>query len=122
MVWGASCRRFRRSTGQNEKALRSAKWTERVLVRTELALGSHGQDLGPVLLVVVEDEVSKRVVVRKRLAKLLRDPGRGRMLGYADVEHGAACVVDYEEDVEDAERRGRNGEEVHRGEDLTVIT
>ena len=74
----------------------------------------HGENVSPVLLVVVKHEVARRGLERKGFAKLLDNPRSGRMLGDADVEHGAACVVNDEEDVEHAEGR--------RGEDLAVVT
>ena len=70
--------------------------------RTRRAVGA-----GAARFVVVEDEVVRSGVVRERLAKLLDDPPSGRMLRHADVEH--------------AESRRRNGEEVHRKEDLAVV-
>ncbi len=68
----------------------------------------HGEDIGPVLLVVVKDEVARRGIEREGFAKLLDDPRSGRMLGYADVEHVESCRW--------------HDEEVRRGEDLAVVS
>ena len=48
---------------------------------------NHCEDISPVLLVVVEDEVARRGIEREGFAKLLDDPRSGRVLGDADVEH-----------------------------------
>ena len=42
------------------------------------------------------------------------------MFGDTDVEHGPTCVMHHKEDVEDAKGRGRDGKEVHGGQDLAV--
>jgi hypothetical protein len=61
------------------------------------------------------------LVVGERLAELLRDPGRRRMAGDADVCQHAPGVADDEEDAEHLERGGEDREEVDRGDDLAVV-
>ncbi len=50
--------------------------------------------------VAVEDEVSRRGVVRKRLTQLLRHPGRGRMERGVEVNDVPTAMLDDEEAVQ----------------------
>ena len=45
------------------------------------------EDIGPVILVVVKDEVTRRGIEREGFAQLLDVPPAGRMLRGADVEY-----------------------------------
>jgi len=63
--------------------------------------------------VAVENEVVRRGVIRKRLAKLLDDPGCQGMLGDIEMKNSSASVFDSEPDIEDAEGGRGYGEEVH---------
>ena len=81
----------------------------------------RGEDLVAVFGVAVEDQGARCLVVGERLAELLRDPGCRRMGGDTEVQQLAPSVMDDEEDVEHAERGGRDREAVDRGDDLAVV-
>jgi hypothetical protein len=93
----------------------------RDLFRAHSHVEDRGEDLIAVLAVTAEEEISRRLVVGKRLAQLLRDPACRRMFGGTDVDRHSSCIVDDEEDVEHAKGDGGDRKEVHRGDDLAVI-
>jgi hypothetical protein len=70
--------------------------------------------------VAIVDELLWCAVERERLAQLLRHPGRRWAAGDGAVDRLATSVADDDEDVEQAEGRRRNGEQVHRCERLSV--
>ncbi|MGB2602738.1 MAG: hypothetical protein WBC78_04045 [Candidatus Sulfotelmatobacter sp.] len=66
------------------------------------------------------DEPLSRLI-RKSLAQLLDDPTAGRMPRDIEVQNAFPVVDDDEEAVEHVEGKRRDGEEVHRRDDFTVI-
>ena len=66
---------------------------------------------------MIMKQVSRRLVLRKRIAKLLCRPGRGRMLGDRDVYDPATVVREDHEDKEQPEGRRGHDEEIG-GQDL----
>jgi len=70
----------------------------------------------------IKEQISRRRIIGKGLAELLDDPRTGRMPGDIAVKNTTPVVRDNEEAIEHAEGQRRHGEEVHRGDSLTVIT
>jgi hypothetical protein len=64
---------------------------------------------------------SRRRVVRKRFAKLLRHPGAGRMPGDVEMQDLTPVVGDHEEAIEHAKCQRWHSEEVHCGDSFTMI-
>jgi len=89
-------------------------------------LGAHGLDeldhRDAENRVAVEDEVSRRRIVRGRVPQLLNDPRRCRMKSGVEVQDAAATVLDDKEAVKQSERYRRNREQIHRGDFVLVIT
>ena len=65
------------------------------------------------LRIPIKDQIFGRSLVRERLAQLLRDPRAGRVPGDIEVQNASAVMGNDEEAIQDAERDGRDGEEVH---------
>ena len=70
----------------------------------------------------VKDQVARSGVVREGLTQLLHNPGAGRMLGHIEVQDAPPVMGNDKEAIELAEGKRRHGEEVHRGDRLTMIT
>ena len=77
--------------------------------------------LETILCVVVKDDEPVSRLIRKSLAQLLDDPTAGRMPRDIEVQYAFPVVADDEEAVEHVEGKRRDGEEVHRRDDFTVI-
>ena len=60
--------------------------------------------------------------VREGVAELLNHPASGWIPGHVEVKDPASPVVDREPHVERPEADGRNNEEVHPGDQVSVIT
>ena len=69
----------------------------------------------------VEYQILRCRVVRESLAQLLRDPRARRTPGDAEVQNPPSIMRDHEETVEHPKRKCRHREEVHRGDDFTMI-
>ena len=70
----------------------------------------------------IKEQIPRRRIIGIDLAELLDDPRTGRMPGDIAVKNATPVVRDNEEAIEHAEAQRRHGEEVHRGDGLTVIT
>lgn len=70
---------------------------------------------------LIEDQIARRGVVRKGLAQQLDYPGVGRVLCCIEVQNMPSIVGDDEEAIQHTECEGRDSEEVHGGDGLTVI-
>ena len=70
---------------------------------------------------MVKDDEPVSRLIRKSFAQLLDDPTAGRMPRDIEVQDAFPVVADDEEAVEHVEGKGRDGEEVHRRDDFTVI-
>lgn len=81
----------------------------------------HGDDSWGELRVAVEDQVARRGLEGERLPELMDDPRRCGVGCDIEVEDLATGVVDDEQDVEDAEGDGRDGEEIHGGDDIPMV-
>jgi hypothetical protein len=57
----------------------------------------------------------------KRLSQLLHYPFRRRILRHIAVQNLASFMLDDKEAIQHPQRYGRNGKEIHGGEDLAVI-
>jgi len=73
------------------------------------------------LRAAIEDQITRRRVVRKCLAQLLDNPSACRVLGDTTLQDSPPIMRNDEEAVENAEGECRNGEEVHRGNRLTMV-
>src|ERR1035438_684335 len=73
------------------------------------------------LCATIEDQITRRRIIRECLAQLLSDPNTARMPGHAAVEDAPPVMRNDEETVENAEGERWHGEEVHRGNDFTMI-
>ena len=71
--------------------------------------------------VAVEDEISRRRVVGKRVTQLLEHPRRRWMESCVEVNAMPTTVLDNEEAVQQSERRGWHGEQNHRGDIVLVV-
>jgi hypothetical protein len=66
--------------------------------------------------VAIAEEIGRRGLFWEGVDDLLGSPVGGGMFGHAKVENAAAMVGEDDQDEEDAQVRGRNGEEVDRHE------
>ena len=91
----------------------------------EHLLDAHAGDATPealtVAAVAIPDEKARRLVKGKRLAELLRNPNRSGVRRDLEVNHAAAVVTKDDEDIQDLEKGGGYGEEVHGGDVAHVI-
>ena len=71
--------------------------------------------------VVVEDEVARFRIVWERLSKLLNDPLCSGVRCDAEVQDLSSAMANRKPDVQQAESKGRDDEEVHRGDDVAMI-
>ena len=71
--------------------------------------------------IAVKNQVSRRSIVGKRLAQLLHHPRRCRMECGVEVNDVSTAVLDDEETVQEPERRGRYGEQIHRSDVVLVV-
>src|SRR5450631_1684667 len=71
--------------------------------------------------VAIPHQVLRCAVIWERFDDLLRSPSSGRVVGDVEMQDAAAIVGQDDKDVEDAKGRGRDGEEVDRGECTDVI-
>jgi hypothetical protein len=55
------------------------------------------------------------------LSQLLNNPSAGRMLCHIEMQEAPTIVTDDEKTVAHAERDGRDGEEVHRGDCFSMV-
>src|ERR1039458_6725184 len=69
----------------------------------------------------IKDQVAGRRVVGERFAQLLDDPGAGRMFRHIKMKKTPPVMSNDEEAVEHAEGERMQGEEIHRGDGLTMI-
>jgi hypothetical protein len=87
--------------------------------------GAHGLDeLGhgkAEYRIAVEDEVSWRGIVWKRVPQLLNHPRCCRMESCIEVQDTSATMLDDKEPVQQSERYGRYNEQVHRGDVVFVV-
>src|SRR4029453_558045 len=67
------------------------------------------------------DRVAVRTGFRKSFSQLLHYPGAGWVFRDVEMENLASIVFDDKETIQDSEREGRHGEEVHGRDDLAVI-
>ena len=65
-------------------------------------------------MIAIVEEISRRLVPGKGVAKLLRGPRRRRMLGDRDVHDASAIVREEHQDEQQPARRRRHDEEVGR--------
>ncbi len=73
------------------------------------------------LCATIKDQVAGRGVVRECLAQLLNNPRAGRVFGHIAMKDASPVMCNDEEAIEHAEGKRRHGEEVHRGDGLTMI-
>jgi len=73
------------------------------------------------LRAVIEDQITRRSVVRKCLAQLLNHPGTVWMSGHVAVKDTSPGMRNDEEAVENTEGERRHGEEIHRGNCFTMV-
>ena len=89
-------------------------------------LGAHGLDeldhRGTENRVAVEDKVSRRRIVRKRVPQLLNHPRRCRRERGIEVQDTAATMLDDKEAVQQSEQHGGHGEQIHGGNVWVVIS
>jgi hypothetical protein len=71
--------------------------------------------------IAISEEIARRIVPRKRLAKLLRGPRRGRMVGDTHVHDAPALVGQNHQDEQQATRRSWHEEEARRHDLADVI-
>ena len=71
--------------------------------------------------ITIKNCIPIRRAIRESFSQLLRYPGSSRMLGNIEMEDLASVMIDDKEAVQDPETKGRNGEEIHRGNDVTMI-
>jgi hypothetical protein len=71
--------------------------------------------------ITIKNCIPIRRAVREGFSQLLHYPGFGRMFGNIEMEDLASAMIDDKEAVQDPEYNGRNGEEIHRGNDVTMI-
>jgi len=95
--------------------------SNRRLHRCDLHRVDCGGHLKTILCVMVKDDEPVSRLIRKSFAQLLDDPTAGRMPRDIEVQDAFPVVADDEEAVEHVEGKGRDGEEVHRRDDFTVI-
>ena len=81
-----------------------------------------GNDLSAEVRTAIKDQIARRRFVRKCLPQLLNNPRAGRMLGHIAMKDATPVVRNDEEAEENAKSERRHGEEVHRGDGLTMIT
>ena len=62
--------------------------------------------------VAIAEEIGRGGIVGEGVHDLLGRPSSARMLGNVEVEDAPAIVSEYNEDEQDAQARGRNGEEI----------
>ncbi len=79
-------------------------------------------DLVAKLAVTIKNRIAIRARFRKCLPQLLHDPEASRVFRDVEMENFASTMFDDEETIQNSEGEGRYGKEVHRGDDLTVIT
>ncbi|MGD0734483.1 MAG: hypothetical protein ABR976_05020 [Terracidiphilus sp.] len=73
------------------------------------------------LRVAIKYQVAGRRVVGESLAQLLNNPCAGKMSGHIAVEYPPPVMRNDEEAVENAKRERRQGEEIHRGDSVSMI-
>jgi len=73
------------------------------------------------LCAVIEDQITRRRIIRECLAQLLSDPGARRMPGHVAVEDAPPIMRNDEKAVKNAEGERRHGEEVHRGNRFAMV-
>src|SRR5258708_2365416 len=69
----------------------------------------------------IEDQITRRCIVRKCFAQLLCDPQTTWMPGDVAVENPPSVVCNDEEAVEDTEGQRRHGKEIHRCNRFSVV-
>ena len=87
--------------------------------RLDVHPGDSGRDVCKDRIAIVE-EIPRRLVLRKGVAKLLCGPGRRRMLGDRHVDDSSTVVREDDEHEEQPERDRRHDEEVG-GHDLARV-
>src|SRR5512139_1800526 len=71
--------------------------------------------------ITIKNYISIWIAIREGFSQLLHYPGFGRMFGDIEMEDLASAMIDDKEAVQDPECKGRNGEEIHRGNNVTMI-
>ncbi|MDJ0861236.1 MAG: hypothetical protein QNK18_07930 [Gammaproteobacteria bacterium] len=71
---------------------------------------------------MVEDEVLRRGVIRKRLPQLLDYPRRNRIECGIEVQDMPATVLDHEESIQEPERHRGDGEEIHGRDGVHMLS
>ena len=71
--------------------------------------------------ITIKNCISIWRAIREGFSQLRHDPGSGRMFGNIEMKDLASAMIDDKEAVQDPEYKGRNGEEIHRGNDVTMI-
>lgn len=69
----------------------------------------------------IKDHVARSRVVGERFAQLLDDPGAGGMFRHIKMKGTPPVMSNDEEAVEHAKGKRMQGEEIHRGDGLTMI-
>lgn len=85
--------------------------------------GSNGrQDLQPILLVPIQDQIFVGWPKGESFSQLLDDPWGGWVRSDVDVQDSATVMTDDEEAVQQAESDGWHSEEIHGCDGLVVIS
>ncbi len=95
--------------------------SNRCLHRCDLHRMDCNGHLKTIFCVVIKDDEPVSRLIRKSFAQLLDDPTAGRMPRDVEVQDAFPVVAGDEEAVEHVEGKRRDGEEVHRRDDFTVI-
>src|SRR5215470_2768049 len=74
------------------------------------------------LRIAVEEEELLSLRIRPRFAHLLHDPQGARVSCDVDGQNFSPLMSDDEEAIQDAEGKGRHGEEVHRCDSLVMVS
>jgi hypothetical protein len=69
----------------------------------------------------IKDQVARGRVIGKSFAKLLDNPGAGRMLGHVAMKDTSSIMRDDKEAVKHAEGERGHGKEIHRSDGLPMI-
>src|SRR6266852_7651254 len=94
--------------------------------RNRLVPDAHGaqsaRDDAAIDLVAIADEVARSFIPRECFCDLPRNPFCGRMCRDADPDQFSAIQSHYDVGVEQVEANGRDHEQVHSGDILSMIT